>query len=85
MGEVYSLLPLLVVGWLTVRHVRSPRASVRSKRVVVGLIAGSFLLTWVVGGLVAIVLALLIQLGTGVYLALHEVVSSVPDDPGSSR
>jgi hypothetical protein len=68
----YWLILPFVVGWLVYRHVSST-ASDRSKRVVVGLTIGTFLLalTWPA----ATILVTLLFVSVGVYVLLHREIS----------
>ena len=75
----YSLIPLIAVVVLTIQHVRSRHASVRSKCVVVGLAAGSVLIARVWP--VSVIVVVLFQLALCGYVILHQMVMSVDDAP----
>jgi RsiW-degrading membrane proteinase PrsW (M82 family) len=69
----YHLVLLAVVGVLVARHACSD-ASERSKRLVVGLSACALLLPVVWSG--AALVANLVLIGVGVYVAIHREVTS---------
>jgi hypothetical protein len=66
----YGLIFLVIVGVLARRHIRSPDASERSKRLVMGLIGGSVLAVVLWPALV--ILATLVVAGVGIYVILRE-------------
>ena len=74
----YSLIPLIAVVWLTIRHVRSAHATDRSKRLVVFLTAISVLVAWVLP--VPLFLVVLIQIAICAYIILHQMITTL-DDP----
>jgi hypothetical protein len=68
----YSLVPLVAVTWLTVRHVYSAGATAYAKRLVAGLTAASVLAAWLWPWLS--IPASLLQIAICVYILLHQVV-----------
>lgn len=70
----YWIILPVVVGWLAVRHARSPTTSHRSKRVVTGLTAGAVVL--LVAWSAAVVPVSLLLAGVGAYMLLHREMTS---------
>ncbi len=75
----YWIVPLVGVLWLAAGHVRSARASPRSKRMVVVLTALSLLVVWRWPGSVP---ATLFQVAICVYVLTYQVVTGA-DDKGN--
>ena len=75
----YSLIPLIVVVVLSIRHVCSRHASVRSKSIVAGLAMISVLIAYVWP--LPTLLVVLLQLGICGYVIVYQMVMSVDDAP----
>ena len=75
----YSLIPLIAVVVLTIQHVRSRHANVRSKYIVVGLAVVSVLVTWVWP--LPALLVVLFQLALCGYVIVYQMVTSVDEVP----
>jgi hypothetical protein len=72
-GTPYWLIVPTVVGWLAYRHATSPTASDRSKKVVVGLTIGGFLLA--LAWPLATIPVVLLFVGVGAYVLIHREIS----------
>src|SRR5438477_12283724 len=72
----YFLVAQAAVIWLVVRFARSAGVPGRSKRLVVGLTAATFLAPWLLPA--TAIPAALIQLALGVSLAVHRMLTA-PD------
>ena len=70
---VYGIIFLVAVIALTVRHARYERASLRSKRTVIGITTASSLIYFLMPSWVLV--AVLLQAGTCVYIILHQIVA----------
>jgi hypothetical protein len=75
----YALIPLIAVVVLTIQHVRSRHASIRSKYIVAGLAVVSILVAWVWP--LPALLVVLFQLALCGYVIVHQMVMSVDDAP----
>ena len=82
-GTPYWVVLPFVVGWLAARHATSPTASERSKRIVVGLTVGGFLLTFVWPA--ATIPVVLLFVCVGVYVLLHREISDHIEKTESER
>jgi hypothetical protein len=78
----YDLIPLIAVVWLTVRHVRSPHASDRSKRLLVLIAVVSVLIPRII--LTPLILVVLLQVGICAYIILHHLIVA-PDEQQDQR
>lgn len=72
-GTPYWLILPFVVGWLAARHAKSEFASERSKRAVVFLSGGAFLLA--LAWSAALVPMSILLTAVGVYVVLHREIS----------
>lgn len=72
-GIYWLLLPALLI-WLTVGHVRAIAPTQFSKRVIVGLTAGSVLLSLLWAG--PLILNSMVQLGIGIYIVFHKMIAA---------
>jgi hypothetical protein len=79
----YLLAAQAAVLWLSVRYARSPRVSARSKRLVVGLTATTFVAPCLWS--VLVIPAAVVLFGVGVYLAVHRMVTSTEGPSESDR